>query len=213
MQKWAALPALVLLGLVHVPAVELAPDARALDEAIALGQSRIDADRERFHAAYRVVVGQAPLDIVEVLTPFRRVALAVEARHRTGERLFSHRLAREVLEGREDVVELRVELTFHPHHTFVGVPGYDVLVVRPDGAVVRPKTLDRVPRHGPRVDGPLLPVPAVPDPRGPALPMTGGTLVAGFDAAALNQPVPPLVVLADGDEVLARVTIDFRTLR
>ena len=56
-------------------AFEPSLDPPSLSEAIDLGQSRIDDVRSRFHATYHVEVMQAPVDYLEVVTPFRRVAL------------------------------------------------------------------------------------------------------------------------------------------
>ena len=66
-------------------AFEPSLDPNSLAEAIDLGQSRIDDVRSRFHATYRVEVMQAPVDYLEVVTPFRRVALDAEAHTRAGE--------------------------------------------------------------------------------------------------------------------------------
>jgi hypothetical protein len=94
---------------------DLLLDEHAIAEAIAMGQSRIDARRTSFHGQSRVPVSRAPFDYIEVVTPFRRVVLAVEAR--------------DALAEGSDQIELFVELTFHPHNTYLGVPSFDVALI------------------------------------------------------------------------------------
>jgi hypothetical protein len=209
--RWTlAAGALVLLGWTNTAAVQPALDTRALDEAIWMGQSRIEQQRARFHAPYRVHAGQPPADYLDVVTPFRRVVLAAESRARAGERLFGHRQALEVLEPYPDRLDLVVELTFHPHHTLVGVPAYDVVLMS-GGRDVQPREVERLPRYGPRIDGPRLPdAPAAP---GHALPLTGATVTASFDMGMLDVEGSATALLVDSGAVIARVAIDFGALR
>jgi len=67
-------PALITTAVV---AYERTPDLRAIDEALALGQSRDEAVRRRFHQPYRISIGRPPVDYIDLVTPFRRVELAV----------------------------------------------------------------------------------------------------------------------------------------
>src|SRR6186997_2563841 len=76
-----------------VSAFEPSLDPRSLADAIDLGQSRIDDMRSRFHAAYHIEVMQAPVDYIEVVTPFRRITLDAEAHTRAGDRLYGQREA------------------------------------------------------------------------------------------------------------------------
>ena len=55
-------------------------DRRGIEEAIQIGQSRLDAERARFHAVYRITVARPPVDWIDVITPYYRVALAVNSR-------------------------------------------------------------------------------------------------------------------------------------
>lgn len=197
-------------------AYEPTPDQRAIAEAIAMGQSRLDAQRARFHDQYRVLANQAPVDYVEIVTPFRRVALAAEGRARVGDRLFSHRDALQVLAEAGDRLELFVELTFHPHNTYVGVPGYTMALwqassVRP----IVPSDLTRVPRFGARLEGaPLLyPFPIVPPTPAGTQPMLGGTLIAGFDARELKAGDRYEAIVSEGGTPLARVQVDLARVR
>src|SRR4029453_14034876 len=101
-------------------------DPPGLADAIELGQSRIDDVRSRFHAAYHIEVMQPPVDYIEVVTPFRRIALDAETHTRAGERLYGQREALATLGDNPARVDVIVELTFHPLNNFVGVPSYTV---------------------------------------------------------------------------------------
>jgi hypothetical protein len=187
---------------------------RDIDEAILLGQTRIDADRARFHAPYRLPVNQAPVDYVDVITPFRRVALSADEQARFGNRSFGQRQALELLTAADGQFDFLVELTFHPLNTFVTMPAYDVAVVR-GGIRIAPSTLDRQPRFGTRVEGlpPAVPVPGGRVPTRGAQPMLGGSVIARFPGDAIDAAgVQDLVVSEQGRE-LARVRIDLGRLR
>ena len=195
--------------------VQLSLDPRAINDAIAIGQLRSEPDRVRFHAPYRLVVNRAPVDYIDVITPFRKVALAAEARAQIGDRSFGQRQAFEMLAATPPDLELQVELTFHPLNTFVGVPDYALSLVEQGGAPVRPRSVDRIPRHEPRVGGlPLL----LPNPGGVPLPtggqpVLGGTIIARFDLRPLKPAGVYDVVVEEGGKDLARARVDFSRLR
>src|SRR5262245_56031380 len=135
---WTAAVALASLVATHAFDVTLGPTD--LTEAVDLGRTGIDARRTEFHRPYRLPIGQPPLDFVEVVTPFRRIVLAAEARLRAGERLFGQREALEVLEPSPEALDLRLELTFHPQNAFIGVPLYDVrLRASSDARAIEPR--------------------------------------------------------------------------
>ena len=204
---------LVLLAAAAPGAVQFALDARAIDEAIGIGQSRIELQRTRFHAPYRLQASRAPVDYIEVITPFRRVALAAEARVRIGDRSFGQRQAFELLAATSNQIELWVELTFHPLNTFVGVPGYAVSLERAAARPIPPRRIDRVPRYGARVDGELpFPAPGAPLPGG-SEPMLGGIIVVDFDGRLLTPDASYDVVVRDEGKELARVRMDLARLR
>jgi hypothetical protein len=77
-------------------------DARALADAIAIGQTRVESQRARFHQPYRIPVNRPPVDYIEVVTPFRRVALAAEAAHRLPEPLVLTARAENHISGVDD---------------------------------------------------------------------------------------------------------------
>jgi hypothetical protein len=202
---------LLILGIVFgasagARAIELTLTARALAEAIDLGQTRVTALRTRAHAAYRVPVSRAPVDYLEVITPFRRVALAAE--ERGSSRRFGQRDALALLDAAPNRVDLIVELTFHPLNTYVAVPTYEVrLLAAGDAraAAIVPAALERIPRSGPRVEGMPQSLPF-------SGPLTGGKLIAQLDGAALVAGVYDVLVVEAGTEI-ARARVDFRGMR
>ena len=208
---------LVLLLLFVLPAAsgaaQLTLATSEIEEAIRLGQTRIAADRARFQAPYRVLVTQAPVDFVDVVTPFRRVVIAVDERARLGDRSFGQRQAIELLSAAGGRFDFVVELTFHPLNTFVTMPEYGVAVIR-DGVRIGP-VVDRRPRFGVRVDDlpPSVPTPAGLIPNRGSQPMLGGTLIAQVDGQALDRAGDIDVVVTDGAKELARAKVDLRTLR
>src|SRR5215216_4170820 len=143
----------VLCALVAPGAVQMTLEPRAVSEAIAIGQSRIEADRTRFHAPYRVSINKAPVDFVEVVTPFRRVVLTAESRARIGDRSFGQRLAFDVLDAAPAQIDLWAEFTFHPLNTYVGVPAYEISLTDARGARIQPRDIEVQSRYGPRVEG------------------------------------------------------------
>src|SRR5262245_52464096 len=153
-------------------------DPQTLAEAIELGQSRIDDMRTRFHAPYRIEVTQAPVDYLEIVTPFRRIALDAEAHTRAGERLYGQREALATLGDNPSRVDVIAELTFHPLNTYIGVPDFMVTLVPAGGMPVEPRGIVRIPRFGPRLSGMPLPYPYVTGPpsRQGSQPLLGGSV-------------------------------------
>src|SRR5262245_45601594 len=115
-----------LTGAIGLLAAQLDVDPRTVLDAIAIGQSTFDADRLRFHAPYRIDVRQAPLDSVDVVTPFRRVVIAAELRARAGDRRFGQREGLAIVDKYPRQVSVHAEFTFHPQNTLVLVPAYAV---------------------------------------------------------------------------------------
>jgi hypothetical protein len=192
-------------------------DPREVSEAVAIGQSRIESARLRFHQPYRLPVNRVPIDHIDVVTPFRRVVLTAEAEVRAGNRLFGQREALAMLSGDGGRVQLFIEMTFHPLNTFVGVPAY-VAVLIPAGSASAPiaaANIDRIPRYGMRIDG-LPPGAAAPTaPANPqrAEPVLGGTVVASFDSGPLSPNGVYDVVVSESGKESARVRLDLARLR
>jgi hypothetical protein len=198
-------------------AVQLMLDRRAIEEAIALGQSHQDAERYRFHTLYRLMVARPPVDWIDIITPYHRVVLAAEARTRIGNRIFGQREALAALNAAPNQLELLVEMTFHPLNTFVGVPSYEVTLIGPRGMRIQPRRLDRFPRFGPRTDSaPALPVPNAAPILGLGQPVSGGLLLVQFSADDLDANGRYDVVMAEAGKEgkeLARASLDLAKMR
>jgi hypothetical protein len=207
---------LVLACAASAGAVQLTLDRRAIEEAIYIGQSRIEVERERFHAPYRVRVTQPPVDWIDVITPFHRVELAAEMNARRGSRQFSQREAMDILKEAPNQIDLVIEMTFHPLNTFVAVPRYEIEVRSPSGGSrIEPRRLDRFPRFSPRAGsaGPALPTPNASAVAGGGQPVVGGTILATLDGSTLDPKQRLEVIVLDGKKELARVALDLGKMR
>ena len=173
----------------RVHAIDLRLDPAAISQAISLGQTSIAGDVTRFHQPYRLDVSRAPVDYVEVVTPYRRIVLAAQARARAGDRRWGQRQAIELEAASPGQVDLYAELTFHPLNSLVMVPLYRIRILLPTGALMEPRNTSSMPRYGPRVDGGLVPYTPAPLPGSAVLgrsqPMLGATIVGSFDGATL----------------------------
>ena len=206
-------PALITTAVV---AYERTPDLRAIDEAVALGQSRDEAVRRRFHQPYRINIGRPPLDYIDLVTPFRRVELAVEERAWLGDRLFRQRDALTALTEHGDDLQIFVELSFHPQNTYVGVPPYVAALVPLDVPTrIEPRALQRIPRFGQRLGsgGIPLPYPIAPSLPSGGEPLTGGTVIVMFDGQQLDPNAMYDVVIEESGKELSRTRIDLAKLR
>jgi hypothetical protein len=203
---------LLLLVSASVAAVELTLDRQAVDQALAIGRSRVERDLVRFHLPYRLPVNTPPVDYIDVVTPFRRIVLEAEQRTRAGDRSFGQRQAQAVAAIAPGRIDVLIELTFHPMNAYVGVPGYEVELRPESGSPVRPRTHDRVPRFGPRVDGTPLPAPGGIIARG-SEPMLGGTVVASFDGQQLSPAADYDVVILESGKVIAKARVALGAMR
>src|SRR5262245_33405212 len=195
-------------------AFEPSLDPPSLAEAIQLGQSGIDDMRSRFHAAYHVDVMQAPVDYIDVVTPFRRIALDAEAHTRAGERLYGQREALAALGDNPSRVDVVVELTFHPLNNYVGVPDFTVGLTAAGGARIEPMAISRAPRFGPRLSS-ALPYPYLTGGAGPqnGSSLSGGLVVAAFDGRALDPNGTYVVSIRDSGKDVAKASVNFGRLR
>ena len=214
-RRAAAAIGCVVCGVVSAGAVQLTLDRRAIEEAIYIGQSRIESERTRFHVPYRVRVTQPPIDWIDVITPFHRVELAAEMNARSGGRQFGQREALDALREAPNQIDLLIEMTFHPLNTFVAVPSYQVEVILTGGRRLAPRRLDRFPRFGPRPEspGPALPTPNASPVFGGGQPVVGGTMIAALDGSMLDPNQRVEVVVLDGKTELARTAVDLGKMR
>lgn len=194
-------------------------DRRAIDEALTIANSSLESTHRRYHADYRFPVKTPPVDLISVVTPFRRLVLSAETEERLGRRMFGQREAIAALQPDPGRFEIYVELTFHPHNTFIGVPGYTMeLEPVTRGSMVMPLELERLPRLGPRYDDTWYPFPyprssGSTAPLPASEPLLGGTLIGRFAGAQIEAQGAYTVVIRDGKKELGRGRIDLARLR
>jgi hypothetical protein len=194
-------------------------DHRTIQDALTIANSSIESTHRRFHADYRFPLNIAPVDFVSIVSPFRRLVLTAETAERLGHRMFGQREALAALQPDPDRLEVYVELTFHPHNTFIGVPEYTIELepMTTRGPTVAPAEIERLPRFGARLDDASYPFP-YPYPVGPRMPaggepLRGGTLIARFPGNRLDPNAGYTVIVRDGTRELARTRVDFGRLR
>ena len=199
--------------------VVLPLDHLAIQQALAIGNSSLESTHRQFHADYRFPVNKAPVDFISIVSPFRRLVLCAETEMLLGRRMFGQREAMAALRPDPDRFEVYAELTFHPHNTFIGVPGYAIQLepVTARGAAVLPEAIDRLPRFGPRVDDARYPFPYPPPAgaraRAGSEPLLGGTLIARISGTQLDPTAGYAVIVRDGEKELGRARVDFWRLR
>jgi hypothetical protein len=196
-------------------AFERSLDLPLINAATAIGESRFESVRAQFHRPYRVQVAKPPVDYVDVVTPFRRIVQIAEDRARAGARPLGQRETLAAAGDRLGLVEIFVELTFHPMSMYVGVPQYDIELAREalPGRIPATQT-NRVPRFGARVEGVPRPAETVPlNVPGRSEPMLGGTVIAGFAVGGLDPTAVYDVVISEKGKELARAKVNLASLR
>ena len=202
-------------------AVDARIDAEAVDRAIIFARQATREERRAFHDGYQRLPGDA-VRRISLVSEYRRVVLRVEEKMRALDRNYGVRQMSEALTPWRGLLEVIVELQFHPQNNYVGVPLIDVLLVPLDGTGVPmpllPEGTDRRPRFGlfwdpPPMDAPWwpFPPPAVPVITG-SEPLTGGWLHARFDAGPLAKGRFEVVV-KDGAATLGKGEFDFGALK
>ena len=213
--------ALSLLSLAPIGAVDVNLDREAIDQALVFGRQATRGERHAFHDGY-LRTPATEVRRVSVVTEYRRVVLLMEEKMRVLDRNYGMRQMTEALRPWRGLVEIIVELQFHPHNTFVRVPPVDVLLVPLDQPghpmpLVADAT-DRQPRFGlfwepTPVDAPWWPFPPPNTPiLGGTEPLTGGWVHARFEAAGLTGGRYEVAV-KNGGESLGRVQFDFGAIR
>jgi hypothetical protein len=188
-------------------------DLAAIDEALTLMRSGSQRELAQFNEPYRVTVEKAPVDYLEVVTPFRRIVLAGVARAAAGDRSFGQRQAIESLAEGGERLDVYAELTLSPLNTYIGVPDYTLALIDRSGKRINPTETTRLSRWTPRLPGP----PAVPPFQAPTIPLgsplVGATVIAGFELKALSADGRYEVVVELGKEELARAVIALAGMR
>lgn len=188
-------------------------DLAAVDDALTMIRSGGASDRARFHERYRVTVGKAPLDYLDVVTPFRRIVLAGSARAAAGDRSFGQRQALEMLKTSGGRLDIYLELTFHPLNTYISIPDYEVTLGADGGTTISPAERTHVLRWTPRLEA----LPQVPLPSRPSVPagsqLLGATVVAQFELKDLNPRGTYDVVFGLEKREAGRARVDFGPMR
>lgn len=194
-------------------AVQVPVDFAGIDDAFVMGKQASDTERARFHAGYRVIAAKAPVDFVEVVSPFRRIVIEAQQRAAAGDRSFGQRQALEMLARAGSMIDVYVEMTFHPQNMMVGVPDYRVAVIDRRGARIEALSIDRLSRWTPRIDG--LPAAVAPggDSSARGRPLLGATVIARFDLEKVNPERSYELVVEERDEEMARVGLDLARMR
>jgi len=209
--------AAVLVALVALQAatgaVQTPVDDAAIDEALTLARVSSDTARARFHDAYRLIAARAPVDYLEVVSPFRRIVIAAQQRAAAGDRSFGQRQALEILGKAGGQIDVYVEMTFNPLNTYIGVPEYEVVLAGRGNTRVGARSIDRLSRWTPRVDGLPAAVPSGGGSGPPRGPLVGATLIARFDLQSLDPEGSYDVVISERGDVLAAVRLDLSRLR
>lgn len=217
----AVAAALALASLAPLRAVDVNLDREAIDEAIVFARQATRSERAAFHDGYFRQPGDE-VRRISVVSEYRRVVLLMEEKMRVLDRNYGVRQMTEALTPYRGLVEIIVELQFHPHNTYVRVPLVDVLLVPLDGAgtplPLVAEATDRRPRFGlfwepTPIDAPWWPFPP---PTAPVLggtePLTGGWVHARFDATGLKRGRYDVAV-KNGGATLGRAQFDFGAIR
>ncbi len=216
-----AILALVLAAIAPARAIDAHLDADAIDQAIIFARQATREERREFHDGYFRLPGEA-VRRISLVSEYRRVVLLVEEKMRILDRNYGVRQMTDALKPWRGLLEVIVELQFHPQNNYVGVPLIDVLLVPLDGAgppmPLVPESTDRRPRFGLFWDPPPMGAPwwPFPPPSIPVItgsePLTGGWLHARFDAGPLARGRYEVVV-KDGGTTLGTGTFDLGALR
>lgn len=213
---------LVALALTRAQAITSNIDREQIDEALLFGRQATKVERRAFHDGYQRVLKDTTVRRISIVSEYRRVVLTLEEKMRLLDRNYGQRQMMQMLVPWRGLVEVIVEVQFHPQNTYIGVPLYDVLAVPLDGpsagTPVVPEANDRRPHFGaywdpPPMDAPWWPFPPTNAPViGRSEPITGGWLQARFDTRALATGRFDVVV-KDGAATLGTAQFDMGAIK
>lgn len=213
---------IVALALSRARALTPNIDREQLDEALLFGRQATKAERQAFHDGYQRTLKDSLVRRISIVSEYRRVVLTLEEKMRLLDRNYGQRQMTQMLVPWRGLVEVIAEVQFHPQNTYIGVPLYDVLLVRLDGpaagSVIVPEANDRRPHFGvywdpPPMGSPWWPFPPTNAPvLGRSEPITGGWLQARFDAGLVTTGRFDIVV-KDGAATLGSAQFDMGAIR
>ena len=213
--RHAPLAAIIIsvAGVTALAGVQTNVDLLAIDDALTLIRSGSQSELTRFNEPYRVKVEKAPVDYLEVVTPFRRIVLAGAAKTAVGDRSFGQRQAIDLLAEGGERLDIYAEVTLSPFNTFIGVPDYVMALVDQSGRRLEATAITRLSRWTPRLPGP----PAVPPFQMPTTPLgsplVGATVIAGFDLKTLVPDATYDVIVELGKDELVRAGVALGGMR
>ena len=204
---------MLIAGATALAGVQTNVDLPAIDDALTLIRSGSAGELARFNEPYRVKVEKAPVDYLEVVTPFRRIVLAGTAKAAVGDRSFGQRQAIESLSEGGERLDVYAEMTLSPLNNYIGVPDYVVTLIDRSDKRIEATATTRLSRWTPRLPGPpaVAPFQVPTTPRGS--PLIGATVIAGFDLKMLAPAATYDVIVELGNEELARVGIALAGMR
>ncbi len=213
---------IVALALSRAGALTPNIDREQLDEALLFGRQATTAERQAFHDGYQRTLKDSLVRRISIVSEYRRVVLSLEEKMRLLDRNYGQRQMTQMLVPWRGLVEVIAEVQLHPQNTYIGVPMYDVLLVRLDGpaagTVLVPEANDRRPHFGAYWDPPPMGAPWWPFPPtnapviGRSEPLTGGWLQARFDARLVTTGRFDIVV-KDGAATLGSAQFDMGAIK
>ena len=179
----------------------LAPQGSSLRDAVNLGRTHDAALYDAFNAGYRLTPS-GDVDLVEVITEFRRAVMLVRQHANSGEYSYNENNLATDLAPFRGVVTFVAQVRLNPLNTYVKPPSYDMYVrTGPSTKPVAPSAFKR---------DAVLPVGAV----GPGNTIIGVKLEATFSRADLSGASDPYVIITnDRGEILWQARIDLSRYR
>jgi hypothetical protein len=198
--------ALALVTAARPGALDVSVGPQDIERALAIARGS-EVERARFHSRYRFPLTDATVAQLEVITEFRRVAIAGEDRLRQGDWMFTQgtRAAEAAVRPWHGQLAIVAHLRFNPLNTYVTVPSLDIMVgdSLAEGAVA-PLAAHTTPQYS-------LPFPALGRKGVMTSSLVGAVLETDFAASAIGQTARRVSVLIEGKE-LTRTTIDFGSI-
>jgi hypothetical protein len=176
-------------------ALDLDVTASDVERAMAIARSS-EGERARFHAAYIVSPVNDTVERIDVITEFRRLVMAGEARGLMGDWMFLHSIApaQKAVERWHGLVTVSARLRFHPLNVLTSIPSYTIVLGgEPQADPVAART---TPIWG----------------QGDSTALLGANLEADFRAADVGQAARVVRIVLERGEV-ASVTVDFARIQ
>ncbi len=153
----------------------------------------------RFHAPYILPVKDPMIERIEVITEFRRFVLASQEQTALGNWSLARggydargRTLKQILQKWRGQVSIRIQVRFHPHHSYSFLPAIDILIGEPSFLALHVLRTPMMTGESPAT-------------------MTGATIETAFNAPSFHDRSLLVRAVLDGKE-LTRVGVDFSKL-